>query len=153
GHYSVVESNGICSATSPATIAVKLYGHASTITVVGTLDICTSGSVLLRGPGGAGLRYQWKKGAVNISGATNRTFTATGTGSYSLVVTTANSCSQTSAPVVVYSSCKDDNTSPSLANSHMLLYPNPTDGHFIVDLKVENDVNEKARVEVYNALG
>lgn len=69
------------------------------ITALGPTTIC-SGSVTLQSNTGSGYIYQWKRDGVNISGATNSTFTATTTGTYQVKVI-QGSCISWSAPTSV----------------------------------------------------
>lgn len=47
------------------------------------------------------LTYQWKKNGVNINGATSYSYSTSNNGSYSVVVTNSNNCSNTSVSKVV----------------------------------------------------
>ena len=81
---------------------------------------------------GAGTAYQWidcDNGNVEISGATSASYTATANGNYAVVVM-ANGCSDTSACYTVSSVGILENS----FDKEILLYPNPTDGNFSVDL-------------------
>ncbi|MCE9540360.1 MAG: PQQ-dependent sugar dehydrogenase, partial [Bacteroidetes bacterium] len=69
------------------------------ITALGSTTMC-SGSVILQTNTGSGSIYQWKKDGVNISGATNSSFTATTSGAYQLKVI-QGSCISWSAPTLV----------------------------------------------------
>jgi hypothetical protein len=57
--------------------------------------------VVLNASAGAGLTYQWKNNGNNIAGATNASYTANASGSYTVVVTNANNCSATSSATTV----------------------------------------------------
>jgi hypothetical protein len=72
----------------------------TTVTVTGATTFCTGGSVTLTAAGGTGYTYQWQLAGAPISGATNATYVATGTGSYDVVVT-QGSCSATSTATAV----------------------------------------------------
>lgn len=99
GNYSVVVTQGACSATSaPVAVTVKPAPPAG-ITAVGPLTFCEGSSVVLSAPAGTYL-YQWKNNGVNIPGATSANYTATAGGNYSVVVT-QNGCNATSPPVTV----------------------------------------------------
>ncbi|MES2285347.1 MAG: T9SS type A sorting domain-containing protein [Bacteroidota bacterium] len=85
GSYQVEIDQGICHALSVAVVITIL--PAATITPAGSTTFCTGGSVTLNANTGAGNTYQWKKDNLAINGATNSSYTATTTGSYSIVVT------------------------------------------------------------------
>ncbi len=98
GNYTVVITNSIgCSTTSSVVNVAITPGPPATIVPVGTLTFCSGGSVTLAAPGGA-YTYVWYNGGVPISGATNSSYTATTSGSYTVKVTsTATGCSTTSS--------------------------------------------------------
>lgn len=67
----------------------------ATITAGGPTTFCSGGSVVLQANTGVGYTYQWRKDASNITGATASSYTATQSGTYTVIVT-ANSLSTTS---------------------------------------------------------
>jgi len=67
------------------------------ISTSGPLTFCSGQSVTLTATAGAGYSYQWKKDGINISGATNISYVASVTGSYTVMVT-VDTCSNTSLP-------------------------------------------------------
>jgi hypothetical protein len=100
GNYTVVVSNtNGCSGTSSATTVNVAPNPTPTITANGSTTICTGGSVVLTASTGS--TYQWKLNGVNITGATSSTYTATGVGNYTVVVSNTNGCSGTSSATTV----------------------------------------------------
>ena len=100
GNYTVVVSNtNGCSGTSPAITVSVSPNPTPTITAGGSTTLCTGGSVVLTASTGS--TYQWKLNGVNINGATSSTYTATGAGNYTVVVSNANGCSGTSVATAV----------------------------------------------------
>lgn len=81
--------------TMPATTVVN-----ASITAGGSTTFCSGGSVVLTANSGSSQTYQWKKDGSSISGATNITYTATSSGSYTVKVTKSG-VSATSAAVAV----------------------------------------------------
>uniref|UniRef100_UPI000687FCC2 glycosyl hydrolase family 8 n=1 Tax=Cytophaga aurantiaca TaxID=29530 RepID=UPI000687FCC2 len=73
---------------------------SSTITAGGATTFCSGGNVVLNANTGTGYTYQWNKDAVAIASATNASYTATQSGSYTVAVT-ANSQTVTSTATVV----------------------------------------------------
>jgi hypothetical protein len=65
--------------------------------------------------------YQWQLNNNNINNATAQTYTATQSGSYSVLVTDANGCSNTSSAVNVTISSVSE-----LVDFRSVIYPNPT---------------------------
>ena len=100
GAYTVVITNVCGSATSATVTVVENTIPAAVITPAGPTSVCTGGSVSLNASTGTGFTWQWKKNGTNISEATNVSYAATTSGSYTVAVT--NSCgSATSSPVAV----------------------------------------------------
>ncbi|KAK6024835.1 PKD domain protein [Ostertagia ostertagi] len=86
GVYYVVITNGSCSTTSiTRTVAVNPLPTA-TATPAGPTAFCNGGSVIIDANTGTGLTYQWQLGTTNIPGATSPSYTATASGTYSVVV-------------------------------------------------------------------
>ncbi len=71
------------------------------IIAVGATSICKPGSVLFNSTVTDASIYQWKKNGVIIAGATNTTYNANTSGSYSLIVTNACGVSATSSSIIV----------------------------------------------------
>ena len=101
GVYHVVIVNGTCTTTT--TTRTVVVNPLPTVTTVanGPTAFCAGGSVVLDGGTASGLTYQWRRNTINIPGATSATYTATQSGSYTLVVTNVNSCQATSTPIAV----------------------------------------------------
>lgn len=72
-----------------------------TISSTGTL-IC-SGSPILLSTATTGTTYQWIYGTSWLTGATNSTYSATAAGTYTMRITDANACSNTSAGIALTS--------------------------------------------------
>ncbi len=97
GSYTVDVTNTCGTTTSnAATLTVNALPTTS-ITPSGATTFCDGNSVDLEAP--PGNTYQWKKGGVNES--TSNPYTATTSGSYTVVVTDGNGCSATSSATVV----------------------------------------------------
>lgn len=71
-----------------------------TITPSGSLTFCNGSSVILQANEGTGISYQWKKGAVNIAGATDKTYKAKHSNNFTVVETTSE-CTVTSEVTTV----------------------------------------------------
>lgn len=100
GDYTVVVSNGSCSATSAAMEVNVTNGPVAAITPQGSLNFCEGGSVVLSATSGSGLSYAWQRNGQNINGGIASSFTATQAGSYTVIVS-GNGCSATSPAVTV----------------------------------------------------
>ena len=103
GTYTVTEVNSNnCSATSSATTVTVNSSPTATINPAGATTFCIGGSVVLNTNTGTGLTYQWSNGTGPISGATNSSYTANTSGTYTVTITDASSsCSATSGGTVV----------------------------------------------------
>ena len=102
GVYTVVVTTAAgCSTTSAATTVVVNPLPIATITPAGPLTITVGGNVLLNASAGVGNTYQWKKDGINIIGATAAAYTATTSGTYTVIITNSNLCQATSQPVQV----------------------------------------------------
>ena len=85
-----------CTSISQAIAVTVVVKPTATITAQGSTTFCQGGSVLLTANTGTGYNYQWKIGGTNISGATSSSYTATITGTYTVVITVNAGCSATS---------------------------------------------------------
>ncbi|OQA97742.1 MAG: Mannan endo-1,4-beta-mannosidase precursor [Bacteroidetes bacterium ADurb.Bin217] len=96
GSYSITakayDNAGAITTSTARTITVN---QPATITAGGPTTFCSGGSVVLQANTGVGYTYQWRKDASNITGATASSYTATQSGTYTVIVT-ANSLSTTS---------------------------------------------------------
>ena len=153
GSYSVYETNGICNATSAATVVTVNPVPKATITPLGSLDLCGTGSVVLQAGSGSNYSYQWQKGKNNISGATKQNYTATKQGMYYVTVTLNGACSAKSKGVKVTKSCRESSAGDELISSILNVYPNPTNGKFILNLNLNEQVNGTATVIIMNSIG
>ncbi len=99
GNYSclITAPNG-CTIQPSVIIQSNPLPPTPVITNSGPTTFCNGNTLLLNAP--SGYTYQWKNNNVNISGATNMTYTVTNSGSYSVTVTSGG-CSSTSTPVLV----------------------------------------------------
>lgn len=98
GDYTVFVSAGNNCTTLSATTTLSLNPlPTATITPAASATICQGASVVLNANTGTGLTYQWKLNGGNISGANNASYTANAAGDYTVQVTNANTCSQTSS--------------------------------------------------------
>ena len=69
--------------TGPTNIA----SHFASINASGATSFCEGEQVTFTANSGEGFAYQWQKNSVNITGATNATYTATEAGEYRVVIT------------------------------------------------------------------
>lgn len=146
GNYSVVISQGTAFAQSAAT-TLAISKAAPKITPLGSLDICATGSVILKGKIGIGSTYQWYKNGVVIAGAPLN-LTVTNIGNYKLKETTAAGCVK-SKTAVVTSSCKLDESN----NDAFVIYPNPNNGDFSIQLSNNSGTEKEINITIYTTTG
>ena len=98
---TVAAAGGCPAATATAQVSIAAVPVAS-LAAGGPTTFCQGGSVTLTANGGgAGSTYQFLSNGQPISGATNSTFAASASGSYSVVITNAGVCTATSAATAV----------------------------------------------------
>ena len=100
GTYTVQVSSGGCSIVSPGTVVTIGTGAWVVIGTTGITSFCAGGSVALVSTALAGDTCQWRNNGVNIAGATGTSYTATASGSYTLMLDSGG-CSSTSNGVNV----------------------------------------------------
>ncbi|MDP4236332.1 MAG: hypothetical protein Q8919_07805, partial [Bacteroidota bacterium] len=93
GSYTVAVTSGSCSGTSVPTVVTVFPLPAQPV-------ITQSGTTLSSTPA---TTYQWLLNGTKISGATAQTLIESQDGSYTVTITDANGCSNTSAPFVILS--------------------------------------------------
>ena len=81
GNYSHTY-NSVFGCDSVVTINLSIISVTNPTISASSITICGTGSVLLTSS--AGTNYQWKKNNVNVSGATNQTYSATATALYTV---------------------------------------------------------------------
>ncbi|WP_449581085.1 Ig-like domain-containing protein, partial [Pedobacter gandavensis] len=102
GSYTVKITSIACEspASNPIAVTVNPIPDAVVITAEGQTTVCAGGSVLLKTTTVAD-SYQWYKGLSLITGATQQTYTATESGSYTVKITSTACESPASNPIVV----------------------------------------------------
>ena len=121
GTYTYVTSNSV--------------GCDSTATLILTINQIPNATATDNGDGtgtaSAGASYQWIDCATNtaITGATQQSYTPDVTGEYSVVVTNANGCSDTSACITINVSSINE-----LDALNILVNPNPSNGVFNLNI-------------------
>ena len=149
GTYSCSASNSCGSVSSNDIQVTLLQTPVANITPSGTLNICSGDTAHLSANIGSNLSYQWKKGNINIVGATNSTYSTGIAGSYRVIVTnTVNSCSKTSNPTQIVITCRRDENE---AEATVSIFPNPT--HNLVYLQVNDTEELPCEVFITDVLG
>jgi ELWxxDGT repeat protein len=146
----VISSTFGCTDTSEATTVNRIALPKAKITPQGDLDICTTGSVILKANAGSGYDYQWLLNNAPIPGATKKQYTATAEGNYKVQVTNADGCSKTSKKVEVVSSCK---LHPGFSTTALTAYPNPFSDFTSLDLSKLNWPESEVEIHIMDLSG
>ncbi len=132
GTYKVRVSNatGCASMSAPVTVTDILLPY---IVAGGATTFCQGSSVTMTintagATGSTPVIYQWKRNFINISGATNGSYTATTGGSYTCYENIGGSCIATTPAVgLTMIDCSlGTSPQPSPKEREVLLWPNPT---------------------------
>lgn len=132
GTFKVSVTNFGCSKTSGG-VKITRTSPTATVTPSGTVDICSTGSVVLTASAGAGYSYKWKKGSAYISGATDITCTAAAKGNYKVEVTDAIGCIKTSTATKVVKSCRESDLIAEEEQATITLCPNPANEKLMIN--------------------
>jgi len=101
GHYKViVTDSNMCSKKSNEIIISQLSLPDTTLIINGSPDICQGDTVELNAKE-SGMFYRWQNNGVDIPGALSSSFKTTKPGKYSVIITTPQSCSDTSSQIEV----------------------------------------------------
>jgi len=151
GDSFTVGSSTYNSSGTYTDVLTTLNGCDSTITLNLTVEdinsaVTLSGLTLTATQSGG--TYQWvdcANGNLPIGGATNQSYTATANGSYAVILT-FNGCTETSSCTAVTTVGVEE-----IYNfSNLVLYPNPTNGQFMINFGKEYD---EVLVEITEANG
>ena len=122
-----------------------------------TIGACTGGTVLLGSDvNDPNLNYQWVHGTTPINGATNMTYLVTVTGGYRLAIT--DSCGTlrfTPLTHISVAGCRLEEMPDEVVSQmvDVVLFPNPNDGNFNLNLEAYDFLNDPASVQILNVLG
>lgn len=129
--YTCTTTSACGTSTSIGIVVTIKPNPPATITAGGATTFCAGGSVLLTANAGAGLSYQWYKGASLITGATSINYTATLAGNYKCRVTkAATGCFKNSNTIAVSVPCKEN--SETVVND-LFVYPNPANSLITIE--------------------
>lgn len=153
GTYKVRGTNALgCSSTSLPTVVTVTNLPSASVTASGPLTFCAGDSVVFTAASGSGFSYKWKKNGSNISGATQKKYTAKTAGTYKVTVTKSPSgCSATSNGKVVTVPCKAPENEFS-GPGGFAVYPNPSSGIFNFDFVSDNN-QAGGLIEIYTVTG
>ncbi|HYV90569.1 MAG TPA: PKD domain-containing protein [Chitinophagales bacterium] len=90
--------------------------------------------------------YQWQFNSVDIPGATNQSYTVLQSGLYTVIVGDSNNCVNSANQYVLISGIAE------LSDANISIYPNPSDGNFMVELS-NGLIAGQVSIDVVNSLG
>lgn len=158
GAYTIT-NHSIGGAASASTFLVLNALPSPTLTTSGPTTFHRGGSVTLKASGGTpGATYQFFNNGQAIGGATGDTYTATVSGSYTVLVINPGSCVAASPAVAVQVTAADSpeltkaplSTRPGAPAVELAVYPNPSPGQFTVAI---TGSQQPVQLTVSNALG
>lgn len=151
---SVVTVNYGTAGTYPVTLNASNALGTSTLTKTAYIKVLPKPSIAITASGGtllasgpSAVTWQWYRNGVLIPGATGSSYTPTLSGDYTVVITDAKGCTNTSA---IYPFVPNSLTS-AFRRQGLELYPNPSNGR--VFLKGSDLSGNRIEVSFYNTLG
>jgi PKD repeat protein len=133
GTYNVLVTNGGCVGVSnPLTVATDNF--TPTITIAGNSLVAS-----------AGIAYQWYAGTTLITGATQQTYSPPSAGTYSVLVTDSNGCTQLSASFAA------TGVASISGFAEVSVYPNPA--HESVSIAINTTSESTITISMYDIIG
>jgi PKD repeat protein len=91
--------------------------------------------------------YQWQFNNVDIPGATNESYDLLQSGYYTVFITDLNGCVSSTTIYILIDGIDEANS-----EADVLVYPNPSDGNFTVEL-LNCQIADEFKIEIRNTLG
>jgi hypothetical protein len=91
--------------------------------------------------------YQWQFNSVDIPGATNQSYDAQQSGYYTVFITDQNGCVSSTTTYILIDGIEDVNS-----GADVLIYPNPSNGDFNVEL-LNCQIADELKIEIRNTIG
>jgi hypothetical protein len=152
GSYTVVITNGACSATSNVLTVSTTAAPVASINPASASKCAGASALLTANPGGTGYTYQWYKNGTIISSATNRTHTSTTTTTAFYSVKVSNACGNSTSPAcTVTINCRESEAMMESEGLQLKVYPNPFSN--TLTLSWRSNEAGKAMLRVIDILG
>ena len=173
GAYQIEVTQGSCKSLS-VIVSVQIQTELiATITPGGPTEFCIGEKVELYAGVCSDYSYQWLKNGTNIPGATSSTYIVKKTGSYQVKIVQGSFNDLSAAVYVTIDKCKAgvvytnkdlsvDSTfltsveSDEMVNGNIFeinVFPNPSNGKFIVEMKNISSEKKNVIIEVSNMIG
>jgi hypothetical protein len=91
--------------------------------------------------------YQWQFNNIDIPAATNQSYDVQQSGYYTVFITDQNGCVSSTSTYILIDGIEDLNS-----NANLLVYPNPSNGSFIVEL-LNCQIADEFKIEIRNTVG
>lgn len=160
GTYRCIVSNACGTDTSNTINLTSLPNVPNTVLITGVTTFCIGDSVTLNSSNTTpGYSYQWYRNNIAINGATSNTCIGKNPGTYKVVTkNNSNGCSRISSnSAVVVVSCRTSNRDAYVGNvepvKDFLLYPNPNEGSFTIEINNESIEDVEAHYQLMNING
>ncbi|MEI6683845.1 MAG: T9SS type A sorting domain-containing protein [Bacteroidota bacterium] len=95
----------------------------------------------------AGTTYQWYLNGTLIPGATTQFYTCGGSGFYQVEITNDYGCAAISTPIGCPNAIEEH------ISGNIMIYPNPTDGIFTLEMRGQGLGKTDYKIEIFNYLG
>ncbi|HRH55101.1 MAG TPA: T9SS type A sorting domain-containing protein, partial [Chitinophagales bacterium] len=149
GNYTCVSFSACDTVESTGIFVNVIKNPNATITAGGPTSFCAGGSVLLTANSGAGLSYQWYKGASLLAGATSINYLASLPGNYKCRVTKmATGCYKNSNAISVTVPCKEGEI---VSDNSIKVSPNPAIEFITISL--QNELQSNATFTIVDITG
>ena len=116
-------------------------------------DLCVNNPVKLSCKNKIGSTFQWYKGAVPLFGEVTNKYNATTSGNYKVKQIDPTGCFGTSSAYSVVQTCHEASPYQDEADASFVIYPNPSQGDFTLQIDFGADINGEASVKIYSMLG
>jgi hypothetical protein len=145
GNYTVIATTaaGCATASTVTTLTANALPAVPTIAAAGPTTFCSGSSVLLTASTGAG--YQWYKDGTTITGAAGATHTATASGAYTVEISNASGCTNTSAAINITATVV---ATPAIIQMSDSLVSNAAGGNqwYLNNTALTGSINQKHKI-------
>ena len=150
GSYYAIISQAGCASVSNALYANELALPTAAAFIAGSGYVCPGDTVILSAATAQGYGYQWQFDGGDIAGAVSNTYSATDSGTYTVVVMQGGCSAVSNYAIVSYDSCATGILS-IIDAQNINIYPNPAHNSALLVLNCSHSGNISVRI--YDLLG